>query len=68
MRTILEFFASLELVLLSACTLACVWGHFRGWGAEMLIPVNIAVYGTVAMIPLFLVTAFIHDHVHFSFH
>lgn len=62
MIDILIVFAGLECVLLVGSFLALVWGSVRGWELEILVPVYVAIVGTVFLGVCLLVAVVAHDH------
>lgn len=63
MSTILEVFGWAEGLLLAGTLLAFLWGHFRHWELELLLPMAAAGFGTVFLAVAFVVTVAMHDHV-----
>lgn len=63
MSTILEVFGWAEGLLLAGSLLAFLWGHFRRWKLELLLPMAAAGFGTVFLAVAFAVTVAVHDHV-----
>lgn len=68
MLTICEIFGGLEGSLLVICLGTLVWGYFRHWELEMIIPMIIALYGTAFLAAGFLLAVVFHDHIHVHLH
>lgn len=64
METIWAVFGAAEVLLL---LVALVWCFFAE-GMEVFIPMALATRGSAVVLVAFLVTVFVHDHIHFGVH
>ena len=68
MNTIFIIFAVLEALLLLLSTIVAVWASKTDRGLLVMVPIGWAVYGTVVLSLLLLLTIVAHDHISIGLH